>query len=176
MPPSFQFPSIVSIIAFVSFVDRIRSKRLEVVVVVIRDPVMPSDNDMKLARASMRQLAAHAHEDLRVQLAQSESLTLPAAAVRLLVDLLSEMADGNAVTLMPSHAELTTQQAADFLNVSRPFLIKQLEEQSLPHRKVGTHRRILFSDLLAYKRKMDALRLKTLDELARQAQELGMGY
>ena len=86
------------------------------------------------------------------------------------------MAKGNAVTLIPVRAELTTQQAADILNLSRPFLVEQLEKNVIPYRKVGTHRRILFKDLMQYKEAMDRNRLKAPDELTAQAQELGIGY
>jgi len=86
------------------------------------------------------------------------------------------MAKGNAVTLIPVHAELTTQQAAQILNVSRPFLIEQLEKGVIPYRKVGTHRRVMFKDLMEYKQTMDHSRLNALEELSAIDQELGLGY
>ena len=141
------------------------------------EPITPTSEESSLARDSSRTLSALSKHDLRVHIPETkEDITLPASAVRLLVDLLAEMAEGNAVTLIPIHAELTTQQAADFVGVSRPFLVKLLEENKLPHRKVGTHRRVLFKDLMNYKREIDEKRLATLDELATQAQELDMGY
>jgi excisionase family DNA binding protein len=107
---------------------------------------------------------------------REESVAIPASAFRLFVDILTEMAQGNAVTLIPIHAELPTQHAADLLNVSRPFLVRLIDEEKMPSRKVGTHRRILFRDLMAYKRQMDGERRKALDPLTAQAQELDMGH
>lgn len=143
----------------------------------LNEPVTPTDEDARLAEACSRRLVPLVNQNLLLRLAESdEAIELPAGAVRLLVDLLLEMADGNAVTLVPIRTELTTQQAADLLGVSRPFLVKQLEEDVIPFRKVGTHRRLLFCDVMAYKRKMDQKRLEALDELAAQAQDLDMGY
>jgi excisionase family DNA binding protein len=84
------------------------------------------------------------------------------------------MAQGHAVTLIPMHAELTTQQAADFLGVSRPFVIKEIEEGRLAARKVGTHRRVLFNDLLNYRRTLDEKADRAMDRLAELDQQLGL--
>lgn len=140
------------------------------------EPIAPTEEETSLARESSRRLSRYGQNDLKVQVPEVGEVILPASAVRLLISLLSEMAAGNAVTLIPIHAELTTQQAADLLGVSRPFLIKQMQEGLIPFRKVGTHRRILFKDVTEYKHKIDADRLKTLGELTDQAQELNMGY
>jgi excisionase family DNA binding protein len=108
------------------------------------DSVIPTQTDAELAAQASRALSSkRANEDSsRVRLDDGEELLLPKAAARLLRHLLTEMAHGNAVTLIPIHAELTTQQAADFLNVSRPYLVSLLERQELPFHKIGTHRRV----------------------------------
>ena len=143
----------------------------------MHEPVAPTADESASAKVSREQLVRFLRQDLRLRIADTdESIVLPASAVRLLVEVLSAMAEGNAVALIPIHAELTTQQAADLLGVSRPFLIKQLEGGVIPFRKVGTHRRVLFRDAMAYKREMDRNRLKALDELAAQAQDEDMGY
>jgi excisionase family DNA binding protein len=144
--------------------------------------VPPSKEDIELARTSGQRLAPIARRGrpliLRVRDAgqKEETIELPAGAVKLLQAILEDMASGRAVTIVPQNAELTTQQAADLLNVSRPFLVEQLEKATIPFRKVGTHRRILFQDLMAYKRSVDQSRLKALDALSAQAQELNLGY
>lgn len=146
-------------------------------------PAVPlTETDSQQAKDASRRLAAHLqeHRSFQVQLSKgdgpSEAVELPAAASRLLVDVLTQMGQGNTVTITPVSAELTTQQAADLLNVSRPYLIGLLTEGQIPFRMVGTHRRILFHDLMEYKKCNDEARMRTLDELAAQAQELNMGY
>jgi excisionase family DNA binding protein len=99
---------------------------------------------------------------------------LPASAVQMLVRILEEMARGNAVTVTPVHAELTTQEAADMLNISRPSLIQLLDDGKIEYRKVGTHRRVRFESLIGYKRRADADRRAALAELAAYDQELGI--
>lgn len=143
--------------------------------------VTPSEADTALAKESGQRLAAHlGHADeLRLEVKSgttSEELVLPPSALRLLLRVLTEMGQGNAVTLTPIRAELTTQQAADLLNVSRPHLVKLLDEGAIPSRKVGTHRRVPLQDLLAYKREFLAKRRAALEELAALSQDLGLGY
>ena len=96
--------------------------------------------------------------------------------MRLLVDILAELADGNAVQVVPVHAELTTQEAADLLNVSRPHLVKLLEDGALPFHRTGKHRRVRFADLMQFKAARERDSEQAMQELAGQAQELGMGY
>jgi excisionase family DNA binding protein len=146
------------------------------------DPVAPTETEAEQAKLSSTQLAAQLPDAQGFRLhiengsKKGESLVLPRSAVRILFRVLTEMAKGNAVTLVPIHAELTTQEAAELLNVSRPFVVKLLDEEVLPSRKVGTHRRVLFEDVMAYKRDIDTKRLKVLEELSALDQELGLGY
>ncbi len=145
-------------------------------------PSIPSEEERSAARDTSRMLAPHLKDrkGLRFQIGErhgkQESALLPPTAVRLLVDLLSEIAKGNTVTIIPIHAELTTQEAANLLNVSRPFVVQLIKNKHLPARKVGSHRRILFADLMVYKNNMNAGRMKALDALAAQAQDLNLGY
>jgi excisionase family DNA binding protein len=102
------------------------------------------------------------------------TMILPQSLYGLLREVVRQLAAGNGVSLHPVKAELTTQQAADELRVSRPFLIKQLERGELPFHRTGTHRRIYLRDLLEYKTRRDAAAKKAVDDLARTAQELGI--
>ncbi|CAH1747335.1 Helix-turn-helix domain-containing protein [Thauera humireducens] len=146
-------------------------------------PDLPTAEEVTLARESSRLLSLYLSsqdesQSIRVidAAGEHEAVRLPTAAYRLLIDILSEMAQGNAVSLIPVHAELTTQEAADMLNVSRPHLVKLLDGGTIPFHKVGTHRRVYYQDLVSYKNRIDADRTKALEELAAQAQELNMGY
>ncbi|HLN33457.1 MAG TPA: excisionase family DNA-binding protein [Gemmataceae bacterium] len=145
--------------------------------------ITPTQADAQLARESSQRLAMHKlgrRTSIRIKVLDgseaAETVAVPASALRLFMQVLTEMAQGNAVTLVPVHAELTTQQAADILNVSRPYLVKLLDEHKIPFRTVGKYRRLRFDDLMAYKRKDDAARVAIADQLAAEAQEIGMGY
>ncbi len=150
----------------------------------IQETAPPTAADAQLALESSRRLtkflAAKPKKSLRVRIEAEnepeELISIPVVAFRLLNSILTEMAKGNAVTMIPVHAELTTQQAAGILNVSRPFLIEQLERGVIPYRKVGTHRRVMFKDLMEYKQTMNHNRLQALEELSAIDQELGLGY
>ena len=144
--------------------------------------VTPNAAEAMLARESSHRLATLLREQTEYQIQfmdddqHSEPLTIPAAAMQLLAEALSEMANGHSVTLLPVQTELSTQQAADLLNVSRPYLIGLLEKGELPFHKIGTHRRLRLQDVLSYKQKVYAARLAVLDELAAEGQKLNMGY
>lgn len=145
--------------------------------------ITPSDAERREARAAERVLKRFEKKHLvRLHVVaendsdEEESLSLPASVVELLRCILSAMASGDPVTIIPGHAELTTQQAADILNVSRPFVVSLLEQGKIPCRKVGTHRRILMQDLMAFKQQSEAERRRVLDELVADAQEQDMGY
>lgn len=143
--------------------------------------VTPSDDEIVLARESGSRVSRMLQRsvELRVQPAgrgQDDSVPIPPAAARLLGEILIQMGRGNTVALLTTQGELTTQQAADILSVSRPYLIKLLEEGKLPFRKVGKHRRILLGDLVALKQKIDNERDSALRRLAEEGQELDMGY
>jgi len=141
----------------------------------------PNARDAAIARVSGQALSRYASDKAPLKLCvtdadQAEPIELPAGAVALLMDILEAMAAGHGVAIVPENAELTTVQAAEVLNVSRPFLIKLLEEGSIPYRKVGKHRRIRMEDVMAYKTVDDREREAVRDLLVAEAQKHGMGY
>lgn len=135
----------------------------------------PTATEAAIARESGRRLSRYAgtRQPLTMQVGK-EPVELPAGAVALLMDILEAMAAGRGVTIVPENAELTTFEAADVLNVSRPFLIRLLDEGAMPFRKVGTHRRIRTDDVMAYKDGIDQKRETARDELVRESEGLGL--
>lgn len=143
-----------------------------------------TESDQKIALSSIKILADSADRatknkvnvvELRIQGAD-DVVTIPLKALKLLNSIISNMAQGKSIALMPTDAEITTQQAAEILNVSRPHVIKLLEKGEIPYRKVGSHRRILLQDILEYESKFRSDRRKKLDYLAKEAQKLKLGY
>ena len=101
-------------------------------------------------------------------------VSLPEGTLELIASVLREVSHGRRVRIVSTEAELTTQEAADMLNVSRPYLVKLLQEKAIPYRSVGTRRRVLLDDLLAYKEKESASRMAGVDELVAESQRLGL--
>jgi excisionase family DNA binding protein len=130
-------------------------------------PILPSPHDADLARALASKLGTNAVVSIQ---------ELPPSVVMLVRSVLEEMAQGNAVSLSSIPKELTTQQAATVLGVSRPFVIKLIDEGELAYRRVGSHRRITLAEVLAYQERSKVKRFSALEALIEDAQELGMGY
>jgi excisionase family DNA binding protein len=143
------------------------------------DVTTPTPASAQAAESALRSLAGHplAGASLRVGEGRAgTSVELPAEVLAVLVEVLGQLANGNGVRVVPVHAELTTQQAADILNVSRPHLVKLVENGAMPFHMVGTHRRVRLGDLLEYKTRFEAEQDAQLDILAAEAQKLGLGY
>ena len=139
--------------------------------------------DQKIAKTSIARIQANPPRVRRsssfVNIKFQEKgvyLKIPVKAYELLLSILNNMADGKSIALVPSDATLSTQQAADMLNVSRPHLVKLLEGGEIPFTKVGTHRRITMQAVMDYQQKLKETRRRQLDFLTQQAQELNMGY
>ncbi|MHA4830469.1 helix-turn-helix domain-containing protein [Kluyvera intermedia] len=141
---------------------------------------LPAQGEIEAAVRGQRELAAYLStkmETQKISIQDAENnvhqIELPTSSLTLLVSILGELAAGNAVQVVPVHAELTTQEAANILNVSRPHMVKLLEEGELPFHKTGRHRRVLFADLMGYKNRRDSASSRAMQELADQSQELG---
>ncbi len=142
--------------------------------------IRPGEVDAQVADRAARRirdyLARHQDDEpitINVEVGDDDALVVPRPAAVMLAQVLAMLANGQGVQIMPDRAMLTTQQAADVLNVSRPYLIGLLEQNLIPYEMVGTHRRIAFADLLEYKRKDDQRRRAALDQLTALSEELG---
>lgn len=145
----------------------------------LRIPDLPSDEEVELARETGRKIAAVIGQGDAAQLCVHDGddrFVIPMRAMKLLAEILNQMAQGNAFALLPVGLMLTTQQAADLMNVSRPYFVKLLEEGEIPFTKTGRHRRVKHEDLVAYMREIDAESRKAVAALTKQGQELDMGY
>jgi excisionase family DNA binding protein len=142
------------------------------------EPTLPSAEEALRARELIDALEGHlADQALRVQLTGDQdgaAFELPRPATALLMEMLKQLGEGNAVTVVSVESEITTQQAADLLNVSRPYLVGMIQKGILPARMVGNQHRLPLKDVLAYKRENQAKRRAALDELAALDQELGL--
>jgi len=144
---------------------------------------LPSVHEVTLARDSSRSLAQAVPKkknQIKIRVTGEDQkevdVVIPVSALKLLVTLLAEMAQGNAVTILPLNAELTTQQAADLLNVSRPYFIKLLNEKKIPFKKVGRHRRVAARDVIAFKQLQKKKSEDAMYVLSSEAQKLKLGY
>ncbi|MFC7619865.1 excisionase family DNA-binding protein [Microlunatus sp. GCM10028923] len=140
------------------------------------DEVAVREADVALRRIK-RYLSSHTEEQvIRVVVGgdPDETLAVPRNAIEILARILTHMAAGQGVSVVPGRAELTTQQAADLLNVSRPYLISLLESGKIAFRRVGKHRRVRADSLMEYKRKDDHERRTAADELSELNQDMGL--
>jgi excisionase family DNA binding protein len=143
-----------------------------------RTPVFPPADEEQLGqlhqlKAALQPNGAPRNGEARAKLVSpsGQELELPESVYEVLVRVVREMDRGNGITIIPVHAELTTQQAAELLNVSRPYLVGLLKEGAIPFHEVGRHRRIRVDDLLAYKGRRDADRRRLLQKMTAEAQE-----
>jgi excisionase family DNA binding protein len=138
------------------------------------------NNAKQAAQAAMavrEYLRAHPAKPAQLRLgngAEETHVLVPVTAFAVFATMLDELAAGHTITVAPAEADLTTQQAADLLNVSRPYLIGILEKGEMPYRRVGNRRKVLLADLLAYRRRDEARRQAILDDLTAEAQEMGL--
>ena len=145
-------------------------------------PLTLNAKDKEMVRVAQRCIMASLDHSraavitLTTDTGKHPTVELPPSALKLIGQLLGAMSEGRPIVLMPTEQELTTVEAANLLNVSRPFVIKEMDSGRLPHRKVGSHRRIALEDVLAYAQKMRTTQASALDRMAENAHELGLDY
>jgi len=145
---------------------------------------LPSAEEVALAKVSSQELSAilpvdgHASTfNITSSDGEVHHITIPSGALKLMVEVLTQLGQGNVVNITPIHAELTTQEGAEILNISRPTFIKLLDSDVIPHSRTGNRRKVAFTDIMIYKENLEAQRLKSLNELSALDQDIqGMGY
>lgn len=146
------------------------------------EPPKMSAQELEMARVAQRCIMEALDRSKAVSITlmsdgdEQPSVAVPPAALKLIGQLLGALSEGRPVVLMPGKQELTTVEAANYLNVSRPFVIKEIEAGRLPHRMVGRHRRIAFEDLVTYERKMREKQRAALERMAENERELGLDF
>lgn len=148
--------------------------RAERVALGAREPIAASEAERPLIAQVEEFLRAQRGPSARLVGPDNETIELPESAYRLLKAVIHQLARDNAVSIVPVHRQLTTQQAADLLNISRPYLVRLLDRGEIPHEKVGSHRRLKFGDVMAYRRKRARAEEAALDELLLSGDELGL--
>ncbi len=139
----------------------------------------PNESDADLARTASSKIIPLVREQkpqtVHLTFVDGQvSIVLPIGSLEMFNSILEAMAAGHGVMVFPQHTELTTMEAADILNVSRPYLIKLLEAGDIPYHKVGRHRRIRLEDVMQYKQEIDLRREEILDQMVAEAEELGL--
>ena len=144
---------------------------------------LPTPEESALAKISSRELSAFLETKANTQALSitdkagiTHAVEIPVSALRLLVEVLTQLGEGNTVNLIPVHAELTTQEGADLLNISRPTFIKLLDDGKIPFHRTGNRRKVTFTNVYNYKHLIDKQRVTALEELSALDQEMNMGY
>ncbi|WP_391852432.1 excisionase family DNA-binding protein [Vibrio cyclitrophicus] len=144
---------------------------------------LPSAEEMALAKLGSQELSAVIEingEAQRINVVdksgKTHEITIPASALNMMIEVLTQLGQGNSVSITPIHAELTTQEGADMLNMSRPTFIKLLDSGDIPFSRTGNRRKVAYADLMEYKHRLEEDRLTALAELSALDQEMDMGY
>ncbi len=137
----------------------------------------PSEQDELVElRELLRRIAARERPVARLVAPDGSEVEIPASAFAALQAVVRDMAQGLTITLIPHDKELTTKEAADILNISRPFLVKLLDRGEIPYHRVGTHRRLNVEDVLGYRELRAARRREKLRELTELSEQVESGY
>ncbi|WP_232615306.1 helix-turn-helix domain-containing protein [Photobacterium carnosum] len=144
---------------------------------------LPSAEEIALAKLGSQELSAVMEtngEAQRINVidksGKTHEVTIPSSALNMMIEVLTQLGQGNSVSITPIHAELTTQDGADMLNMSRPTFIKLLDSKDIPFSRTGNRRKVAYIDLMEYKNRLEQNRLATLAELSALDQEMDMGY